>query len=533
MTSAESIRTPVDLVELLREPNGSLESNARIFDQLVSRVLAASKADDTAFWSQAAAHYAWMNHPGRFSSEELERALVETSSTLRSPSPRGARSGGVVHIMTQALQTGGHTRLAWRWIEGDHRRASVVLTAQGWNPIPDPLRVAVASAGGAILDLAARPNSLVGRAARLRRAIASAEVVVQHTHPFDAVAMLALAGWQDRPPVLFMNHADHVFWLGTTSSDAVAEFRASGMRLTRSYRGVDPRRSVSLPLPVAALVPSLSRDDARARLGVGSGEGVVVSVASAYKFEPTGAIDYLEVMADAIRALPHLRVLVVGPSMEGRWVDAARETDGRIQALGIRKDFVDVLVAADIYVDSMPVASLTSLLEAGLLGLPLVSVEPTPGAEILSPDAPGLDSVLMRGATAADVGSRIASLAEDSGLRERLGRETREAIASVSGGEAWSTALELAYGAAIEHRERGTSHQAVATMPEPAILGTSLASLKDSGQGLGAAIDAHLRHAPLRLRVALTAQLARAHALATPAALTPDWIRTFGRPLRR
>ncbi len=199
-----------------------------------------------------------------------------------------------------------------------------------------------------------------------------------HSNPSDAVPTLGLSGWTNRPPVLFINHADHVFWLGATVSDALAHFRHTGFRLSQEYRGIEPTRSALLPLPLSVDQPSADRQSLRARLGVDETDIVVVSAAAPYKFEPIGDLGYRDIMLAAVLKVPSLRVIVVGPSETDEWRSASVQSGGRIRVVGRRLDLVDYLGAADMYVDSMPLGSLTSLLEAGLTGLPLVSTTPQP-----------------------------------------------------------------------------------------------------------------------------------------------------------
>lgn len=517
---------------LVRDRADVLEQNAATFKWLVGRA-GAARAHGRAFWTQVAAHFGWMNHPGVLASPQLEQSLAKVSSTVPSPPHRPTKRGLVVHVLTQAQWSGGHTRLAWRWIEADRRPASVVLTEQGWQPIPTPLLAATGAAGGVVVDLGARPGSLIERARRLRVALASADIIVLHVHPFEVVALLALAEWPDRPPVVFMNHADHVFWLGSTTSDAVAHFRQTGATTSRAYRGIAESRSAMLPLPVVVPESTNRRQTVRARLGVADEDVLVLSAAAPYKFEPLGGLDYLEVAFAAVRAHPRLRVIIVGPDSDGRWRRASDACDGRIRAVGRRPDLPDYFAAADIYLDSMPVASITSLLEAGLHGLPLVAPAPTPGVEILSSDAPGLDDVLMRGATMADLVSLLVDLAGDAGQRRQIGRRSRDAIAAVSQGDAWGRALGHVYDVARVQRSPAAGRPSAEPLhSETDILATGLAALRDDGQGLGAAIVAHVRSAPLAARIRTFGATVRSDPSGSTLGLVPDWGRTMARRAR-
>ncbi len=271
--------------------------------------------------------------------------------------------------------------------------------------------------------------------------------------------------------------------------------------------------------------PDTDRLAARAALGIDPHDVVALSVAQSYKFEPRDGVDYIEAMMDALERAPNLRVLVVGPTAIGRWADAATRSGGRIRALGIRSDIQALYRAADLFVDSMPIGSLTSLLEAGTNGLPLVTRGGVEGFEILGMDSPGLDQVAIAGATTGEVATAIAELAASTESRVDLGRRTREAILQVASGPGWLRALEEAYAAAVSlHRESR----------EPTVLGIAdrfdpvdrrLASLHTEGSGLPGALWAQLRYAPLTERAAIAIESIRVGERPYVGAFAPDWLR--------
>ena len=53
--------------------------------------------------------------------------------------------------------------------------------------------------------------------------------------------MLAFADESGLPPVLFLNHADHLFWLGTSVADLVLNLRDAATDISIARRGVAVR----------------------------------------------------------------------------------------------------------------------------------------------------------------------------------------------------------------------------------------------------------------------------------------------------
>ena len=67
---------------------------------------------------------------------------------------------------------------------------------------------------------------------------------------------------------------------------------------------------------------------------------------------------------------------MVGAGERPDWTAAVERTNGRIVTYPERAGTSVLYDAADIYVDSFPAVSITSLLEAGSLGIPLVTRDP-------------------------------------------------------------------------------------------------------------------------------------------------------------
>ncbi len=244
-------------------PAKQLFQNKKLFEKAVSRAQIALKNDklnSAIAWAQIGADFALYKHPGFYTSVTLESLLLEVANRLHEQ--REARDidqkihikhtntnkKHVLHVMTEAFGYGGHTRLVSAWIKNTFDTAvnSVVTTVQQ-DPLPDDLASSIAASGGKYQSLAAFSSNPLTRSFLLRQLSRNwADVVVLHVHPSDAIPIVAF-GVAEGPPVIFLNHADHAFWLGASVADVVANLRPSGQKITLGRRGI--KNSKILPIP--------------------------------------------------------------------------------------------------------------------------------------------------------------------------------------------------------------------------------------------------------------------------------------------
>ena len=407
---------------------------------------------------QSAARFAWYNHPGFFRSDALEVLAARLSVELPSTDAIGDLRGHVVHVISQAYLAGGHTRLVWRWIENDPSRThSVVLIGQQAVPVPQQLEVAVARSGGRVVDIGRDDSNLLLRASKLRR-IAESEpaVMILHIHPYDIVPSIALPCTP--ASVIFATQADPVSSVALEDADLFADIRVAGQRLSIQRRSVVPAQSRLLPIPLAA-PPAGDVVAARERLGLSATDVVVVSIATAYKYGAERGQHFVDVHLDFVLANPEVRLHVVGPDDEGRWSEANTATGGRFRAVGRVPDVADYYAAADIYVDSLPFASLTSLLDAAARGVSTVALAELAPGSVLTSDDVALVAPIVQFADRTEYLGELDRLVRDKHRREERGRALARNIANEHVSPGWNAHLSTVMA--------GAGHEAT---PTPVVL---------------------------------------------------------------
>ena len=327
------------------------------FQQLVGRIeplVRRRRFAEAAGAAQIATNYAVNWHPGLFASAALERALWtlgEASLPMLGPEPRAIRGRlRVLHVATKVSAIGGHTRMISRWIQQDVGNVHSIALTRQTDRIPAGLRAAVSETGGQIHQVNRSVAGLLGWARRLQAVIAGAVLVVLHVHNDDVVPFLALAGMKRKPPVILLNHADHVFWLGVDFVDLVVNTRRSGHMLCAGRRGVTSERNALLPLCLEPVTRQADRKAAKLALGIPEDSIVVLTIARAPKYQPMGGLSLVDLLLPLLRADGRMRLLAVGPGGAVDWFAAEAEVPGQILTFRERPDTRGFLEAADLYV---------------------------------------------------------------------------------------------------------------------------------------------------------------------------------------
>jgi hypothetical protein len=439
-----------------------IEHNRRAFAGAVARARDAFEAGhllEAAVHAGVAANLATWMHPGLFASGGLERLSVEIGRAAagadggRPPRRRDGDVRRVLHVFTRTLTVGGHTRMVWRWMGLDgERRHSVAVTRQGGRTVPTELVEAAAATGGEVTVLSDKPGTVLTWARDLHALATHNDIVVLHVDPEDIIPVVAFGDRSDLPPILYLNHADHLFWLGVGIADLVVNLRWSGHTLSPERRGVPEERNAFVPIALGERKRAMSRVDAKQRLGVPPDTVLLSTIARAVKFEyrsDTGE-SYVDAVLPVVNEFDNVRLVLVGPTQQGQFQRAHDASGGRITALGERTDNEVLLQGLDVFIDSYPQMSPTSLLEAGSYGSPLIALCPNIDvAAILSGDAPGIDDGLVRARSVDEFRQRLKELIVDEDLRQRLGDRTRADIERLHMGAGWKQQLESLYQRAL------------------------------------------------------------------------------------
>ncbi|QXM06349.1 glycosyltransferase [Crassaminicella indica] len=407
-----------------------IEKSSSIMNDFIShaKISALSKDFENAMlWAMHAGKFATFHHCGIFASKELENILIECAKNItptkinidfKIPEKKSSKKK-ILHVFSEAYNIGGHTRFIKRWIQADSKENEhAVIITLNHKTTPNWLIDSVKISDGFYCCLDQFSSSLFEKANLLRHiAYNWADIVILNTHPFDPIPTAAF-GIAGGPPVIFLNHADHTFSLGLGAVDLVADIRPAGQIITLGKKGI--MKSLLLPIPIEKNILPLSKAEARKKLNIPKDAIVLLSIASEYKYTPCLGYDFLEIVKDIVTHNENVMLLVVGPKDHGRWHQAKLDTNKAILSFGIQSDLNLFYACADIYLDSFSIGSLTSTLEAGFYGLPIVGFK-NPHRPILTNYDISLDKADTHVKNIELYKKKIQNLIDNKALRKKRG----------------------------------------------------------------------------------------------------------------
>lgn len=418
--------------------------------------LASGNLDEAVLHAHLAAAIAAHTHCGVFASTHLERLIHAVAAAIPDDGVPYARrqSAGeirrVLHVGTELVPVGGLTRMISRWIDADSKRINSLAVTRQRHAIPAHLLDAVRRSGGEVQRLNTEMGSQLDWVKRLRKLGREHDLIVLHIHCEDLIPLIAFADGGKFPPVLLLNHADHLFWLGPSVSHAVLSLREAAHDITVHRRGVPAERSLYLPTLVDQPVRRMSREQARAALNMSTDDVLVLSVARGAKYRTIDGIAYADRFVSVLKNNPNARVVVVGSDMPDDWRKAAEQTAGRITGLPERSDVAVYFEAADIYVDSYPFSSSTSLMEAAGYELPLLTLYTLPHeARLFGINHLGLIDGVIVALSTDKWEAALDRLIREPGWRQENAARAVRAVRCAQPHE-WLEWLEAAYQRACE-----------------------------------------------------------------------------------
>lgn len=423
-----------------------IRDNKARFQKLIDNIQSAGSLRARCARAYEAATYATRHNTDVFSSAEIEAPFLELAKLVEAPMSESYEEGTVLHVATEVYNVGGHSRCVERWVQlmSEQRHSCYLINQQA--PVPARLTELVAERQGEIL-LADRTESMVARARKLRTFASRYQYVVLHTHMNDPVALIAFGTEAFKRPVILFNHADHIFWLGASVADYVADIGGSLHNLTVMRRGIPRAFVLRIPSEKTGMQAS-DQTKAREQLGIAPEQKMIFVSGHARKFDPTGKPDFADIIQQVAEVEPGVHFYLAGVSdKQELWAKLTPDVRARITFTGrldYKTQYPLYLAAADLVINSYPVGGSTAIIDAIRAGKPLLalSIVGQPGF---------LEKSQSYCATVQELADKASRMLSDAEYRETLRRELFDNWQTENSPEAWADRCRKLYSLLPEY----------------------------------------------------------------------------------
>lgn len=332
---------------------------------------------------KAAALFATENFCGiysdRFIEDELHKISLEyVRPMVEAEYEEEILKGTIVHVMTEAYETGGHTRVVYNWIRNDSSHVhSLLMTTQYRTPIW--LNKAVNDSGGTVRYMPQECDYLTA-AMLLYKAAKKYERIILHIHQNDVVPLLAFGHNMQKTPIYFFKHSGHTFFLGMGISDVIVNFPEDSVEFIRKRRGLSTGKTAVITMPRCKEKIEIDRNTIRNiknNLSLPLDAKVVTSMAPSWRYTQGEYGDFDEFACKLTASREDLYFVLIGPDEEeSRWRHLKAKSDGKIVPIGEQNklDVQKIFGITDLYIDSFALGSPGAVLDAAEYGLPIMSL---------------------------------------------------------------------------------------------------------------------------------------------------------------
>lgn len=414
----------------------------KVFERFVKDAQSATLLDEKLDLAQKAVSFAVYRPTGYYASPELEQIYLGIAASLPDVKCTPTKNT-VLHVMTQAYKSGGHTRVVQRWIDmsKDDEKHDIIILNQKDYEVPQWLEDSAVGHNGSILCI--NEEDLLKRASILRQYAAKYERIILHVHMDDPTALIAFGVTSFTTPIIFFNHADHLFWLGVSIADMVAELRYD--HISYSRRNVNRSYVLGIPCTSSVVKNDVDKKSIRRELGISDVDFVLVTTGSEIKYAPIGAYSLCNQLVEIVKRDPNVLCFAIGPSLSAEdWKWAYEETNGRIQPLGEIKDkelYQKYLNTGDLYIGSYPFISYTATMDAVQYGMPFVQRLMNKHQSHFLVLDPNIDQTLNLCHSGKELVNRVLMLKQKKSDYESLSQSSLIWLESYSNREKWRKRL--------------------------------------------------------------------------------------------
>lgn len=313
---------------------------------------------------------------GEYCDPDLERELYKISNSLTFEAKKDREEkNAILHVMTEAYETGGHTRVVENLVKTDIKHRHFLIFTNPNSIVPFWLRECVEKSGGKIFFV--QGGNFFEKSANLFKESLPFTKIILHIHNYDVVPILAYANKAWKASIYFLNHSDHLFWIGAGIADLVLNLTEYAQKISIKRRNIKNNLLLYGPpqQQLEVITDQNYKSALKEKLGISKDQQVITSMASDWRYTNTKEYDFPKFVLDILEQCPNVIYIIIGAiGQSSKWSLLADNKRVVFPGTISKNDVSAVFSITDLYVDSFYHSSGGCLVDAFLYGLPVLSL---------------------------------------------------------------------------------------------------------------------------------------------------------------
>lgn len=409
-----------------------IERDKENFEFLLEKINRSTSMEEKLGLADMATNYAISYNTGYYTSSLIEKVYTDYAKTINIDiSNIQFKENSFLHVLTEGYNTGGHTRVVERWIENapSEEKHSVVILRPDISILEELKKLTQLKNG----DFIKYDNNwtVKEKTIKLRQLGMKYQYIILHTHMEDPIATIAFGTDEFTRPVLFYNHASHLFWLGKSITDLHLDLKEKDV-VTEEYKNIKNKFNLGIPTKCLKF-NTLDKLEIRKELGFPIDKKIIITAGSNYKYQPICNDSFIDVLLEL--ADDNTYIYVIGAQKNNTiWKNAHKKSNGHIVALGniaFNHDYLKYIGMADLYLDSYPMNGWTATIDAVTMNVPVLSLESV---------LPQLDYLTATESccySKEEIIEKAKKLLKDQSYAEKLNNDLKNSLIQNQSKEAW------------------------------------------------------------------------------------------------
>ncbi len=314
-------------------------------------------------------YYMTNNHCGVFRYEPMEELLQEIGKEFVVDNQANTVKNSFLHIMTKASVTGGHTRVVENFIKNRKEyteKHHVILISQNNETKPEFCKELESK--NELFDLS--NLDALEKIKEIALESLKYEYIILHHHMYDVLPIIALSQYKNKKNIYAYNHADHLYWVGSSILTGSFEMSMDGLNFSQSRREIN--NTILLPIPLEKKEKITT--DLKEKLNIPNSSKIALTIGSQDRFI-TDEYSYKDMLQEVFSKNKDICFIIVGKHTKEYWKELWTHPNIRFVGLVPKEQLGEYYSIADIYVDSFPMGGDTATLDALCYEIPSIKVK--------------------------------------------------------------------------------------------------------------------------------------------------------------